>query len=256
MPKREPMRCFEGSTRPHEPFWRLVDAVQAESGEPEIEFYGYISEYSWWDDDITPAQFKQDLYGLGKSGPVTVRINSGGGDVVAASMIRAMIIDYPGRVTVRIDGLCASAATFVATAGDVVRMQDTAYFMIHDPATMAWGTVDDLKQVIDLLKTVKSGIIDAYQAKTKLDTERLAKMMADETWLTAKEAQALGFIDEVISANPGKTYKAMQNAVITNALRNYVNLPEPLQAILRPVTDDPTIDPVAERLRAEAKLYA
>ena len=129
---KKPMRVLEGSAKPYEPFWRVVDAAESESGEPEIEFYGYISEYSWWDDDITPAKFKADLLNIGKGGPVTVRINSGGGEVYAASAIRAMIVDYPGQVTTRIDGLCASAATLVAMAGDVVKMQDSAYFMIHE----------------------------------------------------------------------------------------------------------------------------
>lgn len=222
---KQPFRIFEGEAKPHEPFWKLRDAAASESGEPELEFYGVISEYSWYEDDITPELFKKDLYKLGNGGPITIRMNSGGGDVIAASVIRSILVDYPGNVTVRIDGLCASAATFVAMAGNVVRMQDTAFFMIHDPTIMAWGNIDDLRKAIDLLKTVKSGIIDAYTAKTHLSIEQLSKMMSAETWMTAKAALENGFIDEVI-AIPGAV-EPVQNL----AILNYVNVPE---ALLKP----------------------
>ncbi len=212
---KNPMRVIEGTAKPHERFWTMRNAADSDSGEPEIEFYGVISEYSWFDDDITPAMFKADLQALGQGGPVTVRIHSGGGDVWAASAIRAMIMDYPGRVTARIDGLCASAATFVATAADRVLMQDSAFFMIHDPWTMAWGNVDDLKAAIDLLKTTKAGIIEAYQSKTSLSTDELAKMMAAETWMTAQQAKDKGFVDEVITAG-AKTFQNLKNMAVLN----------------------------------------
>lgn len=246
-----PVRCFEGSAKPYEPFWRLVDAEKTESGEPEIEFYGVISEYSMWDDDVTPAKFKADLNSAGKNGPVTVRIHSPGGDVFAASAIRAIIMDYPGRVTTRIDGLCASAATYVAMAGDVIKMQDSAFFMIHDPWVMTWGTVEDLKTAIELLKSIKQGIVETYQSKTKMEAEKISKLMAAETWLTAQEALEFGFIDEVIQSNPSKPYKT-QNMAVLNALHNYQNLPAALRLQITP--DDPQSNPTADRLRAEAKL--
>lgn len=222
----KPVRIFDGKAKPHEPFWTIRNAAESESGEPELEFYGVISEYSWWEDDITPAKFKADLYDVGRRGPVTIRMNSGGGDVIAASVIRSILVDYPGRVTVRIDGLCASAATFVAMAGDVVKMQDTAFFMIHDPSILAWGTVEDLNSAIDLLKTVKESILSAYGAKSKLPEDRLSKMMSDETWMTAAEALANGFIDEVIAV-PGKASPRLANNL---AILNYMNLPKALQA--------------------------
>ena len=223
--KQQPIRVFEGITKPNERFWRVIDAANSDSGEPEIEFYGYISEYSWWDDDITPAMFKADLMNIGQGGPVTIRIHSGGGDVFAASAIRAMIMDYPGKVTTRIDGLCASAATYVAMAGDVVRMQDSAFFMIHDPWMVIMGTADDLKTGVELLKSIKQGIVETYQSKTQLPAEKLDKMMSAETWMTAQEARELGFVDEVIS-QPVKTFdRVLQNAAVLNCLQNYSNVP-------------------------------
>jgi ATP-dependent Clp protease protease subunit len=254
MPKREPVRIFEGTARPYEPFWRVVDAAQSESGEPEIEFYGIISEFSWRGDEVTPAKFKEDLEKLGQGGPVTVRINSAGGEVWAASVIRSIIVDYPGRVTTRIDGLCASAATYVAMAGDVVKMQDSAFFMIHDPWMMTWGTVEELRKAINLLKTIKKGIVETYQSKTELEPEEISRMMNAETWMTAQEALEKGFIDEVISVNAAKPYKAAQNTAVVNTLRNYANLPEALRSLLQPEESpvDPEPNPEADRLRAEA----
>lgn len=224
---KKPMRVFEGTMAPHEPFWRLINADESETGEPEIEFYGYISEYSWWEDDISPAKFKADLLNLGKGGPVTVRINSGGGEVYAASVIRAMLMDYPGRVTSRIDGLCASAATLVAMAGDVVKMQDSGFFMIHDPWVSTWGTAEELKDTVKFLETIKQGIIESYQSKTTLGFEQLDRMMKAETWMTAQEAREMGFVDEVITS-PAKKINPAQSAAVMNCLRTYMNVPPAL----------------------------
>lgn len=257
----EPRRCFKGEMQPHEPFWRFRNVN--EGAEPEMELYGFISEYSWFEDEITPKMFKDDLYRVGQGGPITIRIDSPGGDVFAASVIRSTIVDYPGHVTTRIDGLCASAATFVALAGNKVMMQDTAFFMIHDPGALVWGTIEDLKAMLDILKTIKNGIIDAYTAKTKLDQEKLAKMMTDETWLSAKEAKAIGFVDEVIGgANDLMFSNLAGRAAITNALCNYRNVPAPLMELLDPAHVTPVIQsqaviesPEAARLRAEVKFY-
>jgi len=227
--KKVPIRVFEGNAKPFDPFWRVVSAKESESGEAEIWFYGYISEFSWFEDDITPALFKKDLNKLGGK-PVTVRINSGGGEVFAASAIRAMIMEYKGRVTTRIDGLAASAASYVAMAGDVVKMQDSAFFMIHDPWTVAIGGVEDFKRAMELLKTVKNGIIETYQAKTQADEATLSRWMSNETWFTAQEALQNGFIDEVISA-PSKEMLAEARMgasalAIANAVRGFERAPE------------------------------
>jgi ATP-dependent Clp protease protease subunit len=249
----DPIRCFEGTAKPYEPFWKLRDAV--DGGEPEVELYGYISEYSWYEDDITPKIFKDDLYRIGGGGPVTLRINSYGGDVIAASILRSIIADYPGRVTSQIDGVAASAATVVAIAGDTVRMQETAYFMIHDPLAaffMASLNIEELRQMVDTLSSVKEGIINAYETKTGLSRTRLAKMMTDETWMDAGRATDLGFVDEVIKGE-SKKLVIPEGAAMVNALRNFVNVPA---CLLAPATapEEPVINQAAERLRAEAKI--
>lgn len=244
----KPVRVLDGEARPHEAFWKLVDAASSESGEPEIWFYGYISEYSWWEDDITPALFKSDLKALGNGGPVTIRIHSGGGEVFAASAIRSMIVDYPGKVTTRIEGLCASAATYVAMAGDKVLMHDSAWFMIHDPWSIAIGNVSDLKAEIKVLDSIKAGIIEAYQAKTTLTVEQLDAMMSKETWMTAQQALEYGFIDEVITPS-SKGFQSAQNRAVLNSLRDYAHVPPELIADLleEPAEEEPIEENVPDK---------
>jgi ATP-dependent Clp protease protease subunit len=243
---KQPLRVFEGTAQPHEAFWRVVDATGSESGEPEIEFYGVISEFSWFEDDITPNKFKADLNRLGQGGPVTIRINSPGGEVWAASTIRAIMMDYPGRITVRIDGLCASAATIVATAGDRVLMQDSAYFMIHEAWLIAIGNVEDLKKAIDFLKVTNQGIVETYQSKTGMDSDKLAKLMKDATWMTARQAKENGFIDEVITSTGKTLNQSGYGQAAFNLLRDLPNVPagllehEPAAAVTEPPTGQPS----------------
>jgi ATP-dependent Clp protease, protease subunit len=251
---KDPIRCFEGTAQLHEAFWVFRDAENG--GEPELEFNGYISEWSWFDDDITPQMFRDDLKKYGKDGPITIRMNSYGGDVIAASLINAIIRDYPGRVTVQIDGIAASAATVVAVAGDVIRMQETAFFMIHDPSVvffLAQVNIEEMTRLTDSLKAVKEGIMNAYETKTGLSRSRLSKLMTDETWMDAQKALDLGFIDEVLHAETKKIQMPIENAAYVNALHNYVNVPEVLKN--RPV-NQPAESPEMTKLRAQAQFFA
>ena len=154
-------------------FWKwknqlpTPDADESQTAERVLELYGTIAEESWFDDDITPRMFKDEL--LGGKGPITVWINSPGGDCVAASQIYAMLMDYPGEVTVKVDGLAASAASVIAMAGTKVLMAPTAMLMIHNPMTAAFGDSAEMQKAIEMLTEVKESIINAYEIKTGLD---------------------------------------------------------------------------------------
>lgn len=235
---RQPIRCFDGNTEPHQPFWKVRDAV--EDQDAELELYGMISEYSWFEDDITPGIFKDDLYRVGKGGPITIKINSYGGDVVAASMMHAFIRDYPGVVTTQIDGIAASAATMVALAGDRVKIRDTGYFMIHDPSVvffLAQLNIEDLTRLAGSLQSVKEGIINAYESKTGLSRERLGKLMTEETWMDANRAMAFGFVDEVMQDGV-KALQLPANVAVVNALQNYAHVPAAVMEALVDVTPE------------------
>lgn len=252
----KPIRCFDGNAHPHEPFWKFRNAAEAESRETELEIYGPISEFSWWGDEVTPKLFKDELYRNGKNGPVTVRLNSYGGDLIAASVIAATIRDYPGQVTVKVDGVAASAAVMVAISGDRTQIQASAYMMIHNPLVglLGYYNVDDLKAFADDLKVIKDGIVEGYQAKSKLDADKIAKMMNDETWMTASEAVAYGFADEVLT---GPSKAAAQTAQYANALKaHYVNVPRALlefSSVPQPAVNEKASQ--ARRLAATAKSY-
>ena len=178
--------------------WKQIRNEADEEGSIErvLEFYGTIAEESWFDDDITPAMFKEELFA--GNGPVTIWLNSPGGDCFAASMIYAMLMDYKGPVTVKIDGIAASAASVIAMAGTDVLMAPTAMMMIHNPATIAFGDHKDMEKAIDMLEEVKNSIINAYELKTSQPRKTLSKMMDEETWMNARKAVELGFADGLI----------------------------------------------------------
>jgi ATP-dependent Clp protease protease subunit len=182
-------------------FWRWVRNKAPDGSDPDLAertlfLNGTIASESWFDDDVTPALFKSDL-DSGK-GPITVWINSPGGDVWAAAQIYNMLLSYGGKVTVKIDGLAASAASVIAMAGDEVLVSPVSMLMIHNPSTMAMGDKDDLAQAISMLDSVKDSILNAYVKKTGLSKNKLSKLMDDETWMDANKAVELGFADRVM----------------------------------------------------------
>ena len=161
-----------------------------------LELYGTIAEESWFDDDVTPQMFRDELFA--GSGPVTVWLNSPGGDCVAAIQIYSMLMDYKGDVTIKIDGIAASAASVIAMAGTKVLMAPTALMMIHNPITMAYGNHDDMQKAIEMLDEVKESIINAYEIKTNLSRAKLSHLMDTETWMNANKAIELGFADDIL----------------------------------------------------------
>lgn len=177
-------------------FWQVKNEV---NGNSEILLYGPIAgESSWWGDEVTPRSFAEDLESLGGK-DVTVRINSGGGDVFAAHAIHNQLVAYKGRVTVVIDGLAASAATIIAVAGDRIIMPANALFMIHNPAIglSDYYGADELLKAAEALNTIKGSIVAAYRKRCKASAEELAAMMDAETWMGAAECLEKGFVDEI-----------------------------------------------------------
>lgn len=157
---------------------------------------GEISDETWYGDEVTPQMFKEELQD--GEGDITVWINSPGGDVFAAAQIYNMLMDYKGNVTVKIDGLAASAASVIAMAGAEVQMSPVAMMMIHNPATIAIGDSSEMKKAIDMLDEVKESIMNAYEIKTGLSRSRISHLMDAESWFNAKKAVELGFADKLL----------------------------------------------------------
>jgi len=207
-------------------FWNWARDAD-ESGERVLYFDGEISDETWWGDEITPAMFKSELFS--DKGDITIWLNSPGGDCIAASQIYAMLMDYPHNVTVKIDGIAASAASVIAMAGTKVLMAPTALMMVHNPLTIAIGDTDEMQKAISMLDEVKESIINAYQVKTNQSRAKISHWMDAETWMNANKAIELGFAEGVLEdskrhqATP--TY-AFSRRAVTNSLLDKVKTKE------------------------------
>lgn len=195
--------------------------------------------------------FRNELFS-GK-GPITLWINSPGGDCIAASQIYTMLMDYPDEVTVKIDGIAASAASVIAMAGTKVLMAPTALMMIHNPATITMGDHEDMKRAIEMLDEVKESIINAYEIKTGVSRIKLSHLMDAETWMNANKAIELGFADDVLkdekqSEPTFSAYAFSRKAVATNLLNKMAEKNKPIQAEESLKPQGRSIDELKERL--------
>ena len=206
-------------------FWDWVKDETTESR--TLYLNGAIAEESWFDDDVTPQAFKADLFA--GEGDITIWLNSPGGDCIAASQIYAMLMDYRGNVTVKIDGIAASAASVIAMAGTKVMMAPTALMMIHNPLTVAIGDSEEMQKAIAMLDEVKESIINAYEIKTGQSRAKISHLMDAETWLNANKAIELGFADGILEdekkrIQPEDVTYAFSRRAVTNSLLNKLYL--------------------------------
>ena len=178
-------------------FWNWTNNEETQAR--ILHLNGTIAEESWFDDDVTPQLFKDELFS--GDGDVTVWINSPGGDCVAAAQIYNMLKDYNGNVTIKIDGIAASAASVIAMAGNTVLMSPVSMLMIHNPMTVAMGNAGDMQKAIEMLDEVKESIINAYHLKTGMSRAKISHLMDSETWMNAYKAVELGFADDILFRN-------------------------------------------------------
>lgn len=198
-------------------FWDFAQGT--DTSPPEMLLYGPISsQQSWWEDRVTPQQFNKELAALGDVPEIIVRINSGGGDVFAANAIFTRLKDHTAKITVKIDGWAASAATIVAMAGDVIKIARNGVFMIHDPAMTVWDTfrAEDFEKMAEELKVIKQSIVNAYAMKTGMGTDSIAALMSEEKWWTGDEAVENGFCDELMFEE-AKTIIENSSKIIVNS---------------------------------------
>ena len=181
-------------------FWNFTTGAD---GRRTLRIEGYIIDADPWfledeeEGNFTVAkEFKKEL-GQGES-DIDLWINSGGGDVFAANEIYNALREYPGKVTVKIDTLAASAASVVAMAGDTIEISRVGLIMIHDPMTLVIGNARELENAATRLVAIKNSLINAYEAKTGLDREVIGEYMSRETVFDANEAVRVGFADRII----------------------------------------------------------
>lgn len=214
---------------------------------------GTIAEESWFDDDVTPQLFKEELHA--GTGDITVWINSPGGDCVAAAQIYNMLTEYKGNVTVKIDGIAASAASVIAMAGTKVFMSPVSMMMIHNPATIAWGDHAEMQKAISMLAEVKESIINAYEIKTGMSRTKLAHLMDVETWMDANKAIELGFADAMIgrcedsdNVEIPQTSMLFSKAAVTNSLIDKIAAKCKIQQKTEPINSNISADALMDRL--------
>jgi ATP-dependent Clp protease protease subunit len=219
--------------------WKTQTVTNRETQEAVTErtlfLNGTIAEESWFDDDVTPQLFKDELNS--GTGDITVWINSPGGDCVAAAQIYNMLMDYKGSVTVKIDGIAASAASVIAMAGTKVLVSPVSMLMIHNPMTVAFGNSAEMQKAIDMLASVKDSILNAYEIKTGLSRTKLSHLMDAETWMDANKAIELGFADEI-----------MQRSAITD------EVPVPQVSMMFSRTE--VVNSLMERIASKCKIDA
>ncbi len=203
-------------------FWKW--ARDETTGDRTLYLDGPIAPETWFGDEVTPAAFKQEL--LADSGPVTVWINSPGGDVFAAAQIYNLLMSYNGAITVKIDGLAASAASVIAMAGGDILMSPVSMMMLHNPTTIAIGNSDEMLRAKTFLDEIKESIINAYELKTGLSRFQLSEMMDAETWMNAHKAVELGFADGILftethAQNSGEALIFSRSAVTASLLSKF-----------------------------------
>ena len=203
--------------------WKTIQNNKDEPSESVLFLNGTIAEESWFDDDVTPMIFKEELNQ--HQGDITVWINSPGGDCIAAAQIYNLLMEHKGNVTVKIDGIAASAASVIAMAGTTV--------------------------LIEMLNEVKESIINAYELKTGLSRNKLSKLMDNETWMDARKAVELGFADSMVERQltdlkPPNISTMYSEAVLTNSLME--KLKKDWEKQTKPNNKQVSADSLLERL--------
>lgn len=203
-----------------------------------MSLYGEISSATWWGDEVTPKQFKEDLDALGDIDTLNVYINSPGGDVFAGQAIHTMLKRHTAKKNVYIDGLAASTASVIAMAGDRIIMPKNATMMIHNAWTIAMGNKDKLRKMADDMEKIDAGIVTTYVGKTGKTDDEIIALMNAETWMTAEDAVKEGFADEL------EAEKKIAACVTPKFLSMYQHPPE---ALARAEPEQPEPEEAAEQ---------
>ena len=184
--------------------------IRARTSGTEVLIYDEIGAYG-----VTAKGFLAELGALPDDAAIDLRLNSPGGSVFDAVAIYNALKRHEGEITVWIDGIAASAASYIAMAGDTIVMPENAFLMIHDPSGLVTGTAEDMRSTAEALDKVKGSLIQGYTAKSGKPDDEIAALMAAETWLDTKDALDLGFIDRI--AEPVKLAASFDVARYRNA---------------------------------------
>jgi ATP-dependent protease ClpP protease subunit len=200
--------------------------------EADISIYGDIGESMWGEETVSAANFKKELDALGSVSVLNISINSPGGSVFDGLAIYNMLSRHSAKKVITIDGLAASAASFIAMAGDTIIIPKNAFMMIHRASTWAWGNADDLSKAIALLQSIDNNLIDIYSKRCKKSKKKVREMLDAETWMDGAEAVELGFADVLeeqvnVAASIGDTFANRYKNIPQNLILHIEPKPEP-----------------------------
>lgn len=207
-----------------------IEAKQ-DAEEATIYLYDMIvstdDEAEWWG-GVSPQAFVKALKDL-TAPTIHLRVNSPGGSVFAARAMEQAIREHPSTVVAHVDGLAASAASFLIMAADSIEMAPGSFLMIHKAWTWSAGNADDLRKEANLLEQIDASLAKTYATRTNQDAEEIAQWMADETWIEADRAVELGFADKVTETTAKASAASWDMSAFKNAPKPVENTPKPAQ---------------------------
>lgn len=242
-----------------------LNKIHAEHSDETVTLYIYGVIDSFF--GINAFEFNKELEKIGAEKNIVLRINSPGGDVFEARAIMTALSNHPAKVTARIDGLAASAATLISLAADRIEISDGALYMIHYASSLAYGNSSELRKTADLLDKVDAILVDDYVKKTSKEPEAIKEWLAAETWFSAQQALDNGFVDAIIdsTSSPSAMPKAVFNLAAYLKGRDnggasqkgeQIEFPDSVQAKQTTDQDDgPTLTAAFNRLLAQQEYY-
>lgn len=191
----------QNSEMPSAAYERWDGGIRAagQTGDNAISILDTIGE-DWYGDGVTASRIAGALRSMGGS-DVTVNINSPGGDMWEGLAIYNILLAYEGKVTVKVLGIAASAASIIAMAGDEIQMGRGAFLMIHNCWSIMAGNRNDFRQYADSLEPFDSAMADIYAARTGLELSKVQTLMDNETFIGGSDAVDQGFADSLLSAD-------------------------------------------------------
>lgn len=232
----------------------------------ELVIDGVISSDSWWGDEVTPEFVRNEIKKQANGKPLTIVINSPGGEVFAGAAIYNALRTYEGKKTVRVDGVAASMASVIAMVGDEIIMSPGSTMMVHRPSVLAWGNAKDLKDAIKMLEEIEDTILPIYEKRTGKTRDEVFTLLDETTWMSADKAVELGFADKVdeneptafakIKAMLGDKQFAFNMSAMQKSLADYVKAEE--EQTVDEVEEAPAepTEPVVEPTEPEAEVTA
>jgi ATP-dependent Clp endopeptidase proteolytic subunit ClpP len=238
--------------------WYAIQSSSDNEAEVEVSIYDEIGFGG-----VTAKDFMAEVKKF-KGQHIHLRINSVGGSVIEGAAIYNALRRHKGGLTVHVDGLAASMASVIAMAGEEVYIADNAMLMIHNPWSMTMGDADDLRKEADVLDKLKNTLVNAYAKKTGMETEDIAAMMDEETWLNATQSVAMGFADEIedgieAAASISPATARQRFDTFSNSMRKTAKTikaeeaaaAEVVAPVEAPVIDEAAVDNSSEAMNAE-----